>query len=167
MLHAHAWSSLFYFRQGRLLKEPPKFQRRPSWLRERSLPQRVSRLAPRARCWSRGAAGAEPPLCGGEGAATVARAAPRCTARLPCRAAPGASSPCGAPPTDGAAPPPCRRAVRRPLQHLRRLLEKQPERTAAAAGILLVDWHDGDAPVHRCLHQPRDIAVLVQKGLIV
>ena len=57
--------------------------------------------------------------------------------------------------------------VRRPLQHLRRLLEELPERTAAAAGILLVDRHDGNAPVHRCLRQPRDITVLVQKGLVV
>ena len=57
--------------------------------------------------------------------------------------------------------------VRRPLQHLRRLLERVAERNAAADGVLLVDHGDGDASVHRRLHEARDGAAGVQEGLIV
>mmetsp|Transcript_11915 Transcript_11915/g.35103 ORF Transcript_11915/g.35103 Transcript_11915/m.35103 type:complete len:238 (+) Transcript_11915:391-1104(+) len=54
--------------------------------------------------------------------------------------------------------------VRRLLQHLRRLLKKLPECASSTARLLLGDWCDGDATVHRLLHEARDCTALVEKG---
>mmetsp|Transcript_14686 Transcript_14686/g.48797 ORF Transcript_14686/g.48797 Transcript_14686/m.48797 type:complete len:220 (-) Transcript_14686:41-700(-) len=57
--------------------------------------------------------------------------------------------------------------VRRLLQHLRRLLKKLPKRATAAGRVLLGDWSDGHATVHCRLHDARDGAGRVKKGLLV
>ena len=56
--------------------------------------------------------------------------------------------------------------ARRLLQHLWGLLHTKPERASAAAGILLGDQCDWNAPVHRCLHKSCDGAALIKEGAV-